>query len=325
MRILIASLAICILPLSLFGQEKPKKEKKKKDSIVLGWKSKGMLEILFNQSAFNDEWQGGGTSNIAGSFNISQDLNYKSKKINWDTKLIANLGLAIAKDQEFVRKTTDRFEINSIFGSKIPETNWYYSGIINFRTQLASGFEFFNREVLSEEGEILEIVQDRKKITATFSPAYLQAGPGILWKKSDDFKVNLAPATARFIFVSKRFTRVDENDPEALENYVPFFGVAANETTRFEFGASLSIYYKEELLKNIVFENTLNLYSDYLENTKNVDLDYTLNIAMTVNKYITTNIALQLIYDENAISGLQVRQVLGLGLTYSFLDWKSQS
>ncbi len=323
MRIFIASLAICILPLSLFAQENPKKEKK--DSIVLGWKSKGMLQALFNQSAFNDEWQGGGTSNIAGSFNLSQDLNYKNEKINWDTKLITNLGFAIARDQEFVRKTTDRFEINSLFGSKIPETNWYYSGIINFRTQLASGFEFFNRDVLNEQGEILEIVQDRRKITAAFSPAYLQAGPGILWKKSDDFKVNLAPATARFIFVNKRFTRVDENDPEALENYIPFFGVEANETTRFEFGASLSVYYKEELLKNIVFENTLNLYSDYLENTKNVDLDYTLNIAMTVNKYITTNIALQLIYDENAISGLQVRQVLGLGLTYSFLDWKSKS
>ncbi|MFC4635379.1 DUF3078 domain-containing protein [Dokdonia ponticola] len=325
MRALILLLTITILPLSLFGQEKPKKEKKKKDSIVLGWKSKGMLEALFNQSAFNDEWQGGGTSNVAGSFNVSQDLNYKSKRVNWDTKGIANLGFAIAKDQKFVRKTTDRFEINSIFGSKIPETKWYYSAIFNFRTQLAPGYEFFNRDVLDEEGEIIEVVQDRRKITGSFSPAYLQIGPGILWKESDDFKINLAPATARYIFVNSRFTNVDENDPEALENYVPFFGVEANKTVRFELGASLSAYYKEELLKNIIFENTLNLYSDYLENTKNVDLDYTLNVAMAVNKYITTNVALQLIYDENAISGLQVRQVLGLGLKYSFLDWKSQS
>jgi hypothetical protein len=220
-------------------------------------------------------------------------------------------------------KTTDRFEINSIFGSKIPETKWYYSGIVNFRTQLASGFEFFNRDLLDDQGEIIEIVQDRREITAPFSPAYLQFGPGVLWKESDDFKINIAPATARYIFVSRRFTNVDENDPEAVSNYVPFFGVAANRTTRFELGASLSAYYKEELLKNIVFENTLNLYSDYLDKTKNVDLDYTLNIAMTVNKYITTNLALQLIYDENAISGLQVREVLGLGIKYSFLNWES--
>lgn len=322
MRFYILTLT-CLLSFSIFAQDKPKEKKTKKDSIETGWKSKGMLELLFNQSAFNDEWQGGGTSNIAGNFNLSQDLNYKTEKISWDTKLITNLGLAIAKDQEFVRKTTDRFEINSIFGSKIPETKWYYSGIINFRTQLLAGFEFFNRDVLNEEGEIIEVVQDRRKITDAFSPAYLQIGPGILWKESDDFKINIAPATARFIFVNPRFTNVDENDPEALENYVPFFGVEANRTTRFELGASLSAYYKEELIENIVFENTLNLYSDYLENTKNVDLDYTLNVAMTVNKYITTNVALQLIYDENAISGLQVREVLGLGLKYSFFDWKS--
>lgn len=316
----ISKLTILLLLFSttLIAQEEPKK-----DSIVEGWKSKGLLQLLFNQSAFNEEWQGGGTSNVAGSFNITHDLNYKSKKLNWDTKFIANLGLTIAKDQRFVRKTTDRLEINSILGNNISDTKWYYSTIVNFRTQIASGFEFFNREVLDEQGEISEIVQDRREITAPFSPAYLQIGPGILWKESDDFKVNIAPATARFIFVSRRFTRVDENDPEALENYVPFFGVAANETTRFELGASLSAYYKEELLKNVVFENTLNLYSDYLEKTKNVDLDYTLNVAMTVNKYITTNLALQLIYDENAISGLQVREVLGLGVKYSFLNWES--
>lgn len=197
--------------------------------------------------------------------------------------------------------------------------------IFNFRTQLASGYEFFNRDVLDEDGEIIEVVQDLRKITASFSPAYLQIGPGFLWKESDDFKENVAPATARYIFVSSRFTNVDVNNPEALENYVPFFRVEANETLRFELGTSLNAYYKEELFKNIIFENTLNLYADYLENTENVDLDYTLNVTMAINKFITTNVALQLIYDENAISGLQVRQVLGLGLRYSLLDWKSQS
>ena len=46
-------------------------------------------------------------------------------------------------------------------------------------------------------------------------------------------------------------------------------------------------------------------------------------VAMQVNKYITTNLAVQLIYDENAISGLQVREVLGVGLKYAFIEWKS--
>lgn len=298
-------------------------EEKKKDTLPSVWESKGLVELLFSQSAFNDDWQGGGTSNIAGNFNINWDLNYKHNKLNWDTKLTSILGLANANGQKFVRKTTDRLELNSLVGSRIKESNWYYSGLLNFRTQMVAGFEFFDRQILDETGEVINTVEDRREITDSFSPAYLQAGPGFLWKKSDNFKINLAPATARLIFVKSRFTRVDENDPVAVEAFEPFFGVEANKSFRFELGASLSLYYKEELFENIVFENTLNLYADYIENTKNVDLDYTLNIAMQVNKYITTNIALQLIYDENAVSGLQVREVLGIGLKYAFLEWKS--
>ncbi len=299
------------------------KKDKKKDTLPDGWRSKGLAEMLFSQSAFNNDWQGGGTSNVAGNFNVNWDVNYKRKKLTWDTRLTAILGLAATKDQKFIRKTTDRLELNSLVGSRIEKTRWYYSGVLNFRTQMAPGYEFFNRDVSNDEGEIVETVEDRRLITDTFSPAYLQAGPGILWKESNDFKVNLAPATARFIFVKPSFTKVDTTDPEATAAYEPYFGVAANETYRFELGASVSVYYKEELFENVVFENILNLYSDYLENTKNVDLDYTLNVAMQVNKYITTNLAMQLIYDENAVSGLQVREVLGIGLKYAFLEWKS--
>jgi len=296
---------------------------KKKDSLPDGWKSKGLAELLFSQSAFSDNWQGGGTSNVAGNFNVNWDLNYKRKRLTWDTKLTAILGLAAAKDQKFIRKTTDRLELNSLVGSRIKKTKWYFSGVFNFRTQLVPGYEFFDRNVLDESGEIITTVQDRREITDSFSPAYLQVGPGILWKANNDLKINLAPATSRLIYVQPKFTRVDQNDPIAVAAYEPFFGVDANETLRFEIGSSLSVYYKEEIFENVVFENTLNLYADYLEKTKNVDLDYTLNVAMQVNRYMTTNLALQLIYDENAISGLQVREVLGVGVKYAFLEWKS--
>ena len=41
-----------------------------------------------------------------------------------------------------------------------------------------------------------------------FPPGYIQGGPGFLWKKSDNLKVDIAPATARLIFVSSEFTDV---------------------------------------------------------------------------------------------------------------------
>ena len=60
--------------------------------------------------------------------------------------------------------------------------------------------------------------------------------------------------------------------------------------------------------------NRLSLYSDYLENSGNIDLDYTINTSMKINKHLTTNLILQFIYDDNSVKRLQVREVMGIGL-----------
>jgi hypothetical protein len=39
---------------------------------------------------------------------------------------------------------------------------------------------------------------------------------------------------------------------------------------------------------------------------------------MTVNKWITANVTLQAVYDDNAVKGFQIREALGVGLTYGF-------
>lgn len=264
------------------------------DTTKLGWKRTGNLVLLLNQSAFNNEWLGGGTSNIAGNAGLNYDLNYTSNSTIWDNKLIVAYGLTKIKDQEMT-KSDDRFELTSLYGKQLKESNWYYSAFLNFKTQMDSGFD-------PKTGE---------KTTHFFSPAYLQAGPGMLWKKSDNLKVNIAPATSRLIFVHNEFT-------EGLPEGTSYFGVEPNETTRFEFGAAVNAYYKFTVMTNISMENILNLYSNYLDKPQNVDIDYQMNMVMKINKYLSANIAFQAIYDDNAIKGVQVRQVFGLGLNYGF-------
>jgi hypothetical protein len=134
----------------------------------------------------------------------------------------------------------------------------------------------------------------------------------MLWKKSENLYVNIAPATARLIFVDSDFT--------STPGYVDgdYFGVDAGESTRFEFGAAVSAYAKVQLLENVSMENILNLYSNYLEDPQNVDLDYTMNLNMKVNKYLSANVIFQAIYDDNAVGAFQIREVLGVGFNYGF-------
>ena len=62
------------------------------------------------------------------------------------------------------------------------------------------------------------------------------------------------------------------------------------------------------ILKEKVFEFILN-------NPSNIDLDYTINTVMKVNKYLTTNLIIQFIYDDNSVKRLQVREVMGIGIS----------
>lgn len=286
----------------LFAQEEEVEPKE-------GWTGTGNFSLLFNQSAFNAEWTGGGTSNLSGNIAITYDLNYQKGKVSWDNRFIGDYGLTKLKDDEFIRKTNDRLEINSVYSYQINETNWSYSFFTNFRSQFDKGYEF------SEDAEGNTV---RTETTRFMSPGYLQVGPGMLWKKSDNLKVNFAPATSRFIFVNKRFTNVGE-DTVAIEAYNqhPYFGVEANETMRYEFGASVSAYAKFELIENVTMENLLNLYSNYLDKPKNIDVDYTMNLVMKVNSFISANVVFQAIYDDNAANGFQIREVLGIGVNFS--------
>lgn len=260
------------------------------DSIPTGpWHSEGNFAFIANQSSYSN-WQAGGDNNFSGSINVNYDLNYSKDDWTWDNKFQINYGLTKIKSEK-AQKTDDRIEINSLLG-KQARGLWYYSGFVNFKSQLANGYDPSDRDV---------------KNSHFFSPAYLQFGPGMLWKKSDNFKVNIAPATARFIFVHGHFTENGES-----------FGVEQGETSRFEFGASLSALYKFDIMENVSAENKLNLYSNYLEKPENVDIDYELNVVMQINRFLSTNIAFQTIYDDNAYKGFQIRQMVGLGLNYKF-------
>ncbi|MGA8854502.1 MAG: DUF3078 domain-containing protein [Christiangramia sp.] len=280
-------------------------EEKEKDSIPPnGWTKEGNVQLLFNQSAFNAEWTGGGTSSIAGNLTVDYQFNYRQDDFTWDNKIIANYGMTKVNGDEFARKTSDRLELNSIAGKQIRETNYYYSWFLNFRTQFAKGYQY------SEDPDTGETL--RNETTHFMSPGYLQTGPGIMYKKSDNFVLNLAPATARFIFVDKDFT--------SMPGYVDgdYFGVDQGDSMRFELGASLSAYLSYEILENVNMEHSLALYSNYLEDPQNVDIDYLLNLQMGINDYLSANFIFQAIYDDNAVAAFQVREVFGLGLNFGF-------
>jgi hypothetical protein len=87
-------------------------------------------------------------------------------------------------------------------------------------------------------------------------------------EKSNNLSVNFSPATAKLIVVNGHFTE-----------FGPSFGVLQGESARFEFEL-VSRLIISLTMANVSIENRLNLYSNYLDNPQNVDIDYQMHLVM---------------------------------------------
>ena len=100
---------------------------------------------------------------------------------------------------------------------------------------------------------------------------------------------------------------------------------------RNETGILITNQWKTEIYQNMNLEHRLGLYTDYIHNFGNIDVEWQLQLEMVVNQYVKANIGTHIIYDDDikskeeengvqVIKGpkVQLKQLLGVGLTYSF-------
>lgn len=256
----------------------------------------GNTRFNFNQAYFSN-WISGGESALTLLYGLDYNFNYSDRNgLVWDTNLLLSIGTTYISGSKFLKKADDRFQINSLVGKQINQF-WNYSGFLNFKTQLLPGFRFYNKG----DNEM------RERVSQFLSPAILQGGLGFYYKKNDSFWLNLSPVSARVILVSKKYTKDLENDAK-------YFGVDFDKRAKYFFGALISGFYKKEIMQNIILESKYSTYINYLEKTKNVDFELDTNLRFKVNSKISGNFILHLLYDDDLLGKLQVRELLGLGI-----------
>ncbi|MDG2475915.1 MAG: DUF3078 domain-containing protein [Flavobacteriaceae bacterium] len=264
-----------------------------KDSL---WTTRGNVGVLFNQTGFSN-WVGGGTNNFSGTIKFDYEWELKDRGWDWLTNVESAFGLAKYKNSPFARKIDDRILLQSIVGKEFTK-NLSFSAFFNFTSQIGNGYKYKKD---SENNEIRDLT------TKIFSPAYFQIGSGFLWKKDEKIWVNYSPIASRLILVSKKFTT-------SLSDEETYFGVSQNKSSRYELGANLTFHSEGNLLENVNYKQDLKLFSNYLEDASNIDLDYLAQIDIDVNSLLSTQLIFQLIYDDNSVSRLQVREVIGVGV-----------
>ena len=316
------------LPLSGIGQEVTKDDTAKLQAEVdklkavaadtaKPWKIGGIISVNGQQVSLTN-WSAGGNNSISVAGLVNIFAKFKKGKSTWDNNLELGYGVINQGNNKKWWKNDDKIQFSSKFGHQIKK-NWYLTALADFRTQFAPGYNYPNDSIY---------------ISKFMAPGYALAAIGFDYKPNDKFSAFIAPVTGKFTFVNddslarygafgvQKEIRDPDQGGKITQNYL---------THREEFGAYLKMQYRTKVMENITFETILELFSNYMNNPQNVDVNWTTLTTFKVNKFISATLATQLIYDDDIkvlrsggdLKGttgpdIQFKQVLGVGFTYKF-------
>lgn len=265
------------------------------------WLVGGTSQINFSQATFIN-WSAGGENNIAATGQLDLFLINNGDNHVWRNDLRLAYGRIKTGDQ--LRKSDDIIQFISAYKRAISE-KFNYNATLDFRTQFDQGFKYPNDSVV---------------ISHFMAPAFAVVSTGLEYHWKDHISFYLSPLAGKLTYVRE----VDGIQPEN-------FGVEPGQNLRAELGATFRMSVNKEIMENVTVISDLELFSNYLNEPQNVDINWLFKLNMKVNKFIAASLTTQLLYDHDILipktndageeylgRGTQFREVLNIGLTFSF-------
>ncbi len=267
------------------------------------WNITGFGSLNVSQAAYSN-WAAGGQNSLGLIGLVNLNINYNKGKHAWANIIDLGYGfqfLDFGTDASQYSKTDDKIELTTTYGYQIDQNKkWYLSALANFKTQFSNGYNY----------------PDDSTVISTFmAPGYLIAGIGITYVPASFFRMYLSPGSPKFTFV------IDQALADSGS-----FGVDRGKKFRTEFGPYFRADLNKDLTKNINITSSLELFTDYLVNFGNIDINWNVLLTLKVNKWLATTINLNLIYDDDIIiksdandpggPRTQFKELIGVGLSY---------
>lgn len=316
-KVLIILLLFCNCIVT-FASDSLKIEKSFWESFEKG----GYASLLFNQISFSN-WAKGGENSISSTGLFNYHANIKTGRLLWENLADLKYGLQVSDEYGF-RTNQDVIDLSTKLGYQAL-TYFYYSGLINFKSQFTTGYNYPNDSVI---------------VSNVLAPAYLIVSLGVDFKPLNNLSLYLSPMTGKFIMIiDDRIANDGRYTGEpAIYNDI---GLIIKEGTQIksDFGAFLRILYNLQIMENTTLNTKLEVFNNYtdknIKNRRNFDIESETTINMKVNEFISANLFLHLIYDNDTKipiyeytkgvktqvgSGprLQLKEVIGIGLSYQF-------
>jgi hypothetical protein len=257
------------------------------------WTHKANALAQFSESVISGNWYQGGNSNIAILGILSGQLNYDNKKnIQWENSAEWRIGFnSVAGDTLRMLSTNDDVvKINSKLGIKAGG-NFFYSGSIDFSTQLFHSYNGVNSTVMK---------------TSFLTPVRLNIGVGLDYKYKKIFSLMVSPVAYKYIYVSDN-VHVNPN----------LFGVKKGENHLGEIGSSFKAILSYPLSREIQLDSKFSFYTNY----QKVEIDWEMVCNLVINRFMSTRISFNPRYDNTVIGSkadVQFKQLISVGFSHKF-------
>ena len=303
-----------------FNRTKPLTTKKKRFRVPSFWERINELDVQLSEVAFVN-WNAGGDNAISALAKLLFERNYKFRHFQWDNRMEMRFGWNAQEGRQW-RKTDDAIRVSSTLGYRRDTLSyWYFSAKANFNTQFANGYKY----------------PDRTTPISTFmAPGYLFIGGGVSYiPEGKKFNLYLSPLTFKSTFVLNQDLAnqgafgVERAIRDAEGNII-----TPGKKIYREMGILLTHRWEFPVAKNVLLDHNLGLYTDYLNNFGNIDVDWQLTTKFEVNDFISATLLIHLIYDDDirfdsvvddngvvldpGVPRIQFRQQLGIGVVYRF-------
>ena len=260
------------------------------------WTNGFKASLTFNQVSLTN-WAAGGENSLGANSFLNLFANLKQGKTTWDNSLDLAYGMVKLGDAN-VRKSDDKIDLVSKLGHNVIHKNLFLSANLNFKTQFGKGYSYPNDSVI---------------ISDFMAPAYLMLGLGMEYKPYPYLSISFLPLTGRLTIV---------NDTSLSQVY----GLDPGDKIRPEFGAAFKVTFEKDIFTNVNLKSKLDMFSNYIDQPQNIDINWEAMLIMKVNKFISTYIGVQTIYDhdirimdKDGKTGprTQFKQTFGVGFTYA--------
>jgi len=254
----------------------------------IGWHKEGIASLSLTQTRF-DNYVQGGEDTFSWQTNIAFQFNNTQENWKWSNSGRLRYGRNKIGDEPSI-KSIDEIKLETVYTQVVNKyVNPYASA--TGETQITAGYEYYE--------------DSKEQISDFMDPAFFREAIGVNYTANEIVKARVGLSAKQTITSDFPQPFADDPDTEEIEKIRTEYGMES----------VVDVHYK--ISKTSLLVSKLEIFSN-LKAFDEIDVKWDTDLTAELTQFISFNFNFLLLYDKTISPKRQIKEVMGIGITYSF-------